>query len=169
MKSDLAFYACCQRLNQDVVNINWWLVAPDPSFYHNAARKKKQPTTGEWFVKSKHFSNWKSGASSLLWLHGIPGCGKTILCSTIVQSVLDTHVSERNVAIAYFYFDFNDSSKQSTGSFICSLIAQLTAQCPEIPEPLLSAYSPSQNGQQQPRPEELRSVLRQVIEKFRAT
>ena len=82
---------------------------------------------------------------------------------------MDDFGSEPNIAVVYFYFDFNDSSKQRTGNFICSLISQFVAQCPEIPEPLLSIYSRSQSGQQQPNTEELKSVFRQVIETFRAT
>ena len=105
----------------------------------------------------------------MLWLHGIPGCGKTIPCSTSIQSIMDTYSSEPDIAVVYFYFDFNDSSKQSTRNFICSLLAQFVAQCQVVPEPLMSTYFRSQNGQYQPRPEEIRSVLRQVIENFRAT
>jgi len=51
--------------------INQWLSAPDPSVNHNAACKKRQPTTGTWFVDGDVFNNWKMGQCSFVWLHGI--------------------------------------------------------------------------------------------------
>ena len=37
---------------------------------HNAALKKKQQTTGEWFTKGEDFADWNEGSTSFLWLHG---------------------------------------------------------------------------------------------------
>ena len=58
-------------LNITVEKINRWLAAPLPSSNHNAAMKKKQPNTGEWFTQSKEFAEWKNETSSFIWLHGI--------------------------------------------------------------------------------------------------
>ena len=33
--------------------------------------KKKQPGTGEWFIQSREFAEWKRGRNSFIWLHGI--------------------------------------------------------------------------------------------------
>jgi hypothetical protein len=51
--------------------LHQWLSPPDPSLNHNAACKKRQPTTGEWFLTSDHFEEWKMSPNSFLWLHGI--------------------------------------------------------------------------------------------------
>ena len=48
-----------------------WLSAPDPSSNHNDACKKRQPTTGSWFIKGEQFDIWKAASNSMLWLHGI--------------------------------------------------------------------------------------------------
>jgi hypothetical protein len=48
-----------------------WLSPPDPSSNHNSACKKRQPTTGAWFIESDEFKKWKMGPNSFLWLHGI--------------------------------------------------------------------------------------------------
>jgi hypothetical protein len=48
-----------------------WLSPPDPSTNHNAACKKRQPTTGAWFVEGDQFAKWKCSSNSFLWLHGI--------------------------------------------------------------------------------------------------
>jgi hypothetical protein len=51
--------------------IHNWLSAPDPSSNHNDACKKRQPTTGEWFVGGEEFKQWKSDLNSFIWLYGI--------------------------------------------------------------------------------------------------
>ena len=48
-----------------------WLYSTDPSSNHNAARKKRQSSTGEWFIKGASMEEWKSTRNSILWLHGI--------------------------------------------------------------------------------------------------
>ena len=70
------------------------------------------------------------------------------------------------VAVAYFYFDFNNSDKQTTEKLIRSLIVQLLAQCQQSSESLQSAYSRSQNGQNQPTIEDLTMFLHQMLENF---
>ena len=84
--------------------------------------------------------------------------------STIIQNVIGHCQSEPTRAKAYFYFDFNDSRKQMTENLLRSLVTQFSAQDHRIPESLQSAYSQSQNGQQQPTIEILTPILRQVLE-----
>lgn len=57
--------------NIAVEKIKIWLAAPLPSSNHNTAIEKKQPCTGEWFIQSKEFAEWKMGTSSFIWLNGI--------------------------------------------------------------------------------------------------
>jgi len=103
-----------------------WLKSSDPSTNHNAARKKHQPTTGEWFIDSPQFIAWIEGRISSIWLHGIPGAGKTILCSSIIDNVEAACVSSSSQTFAYFYFDFSDSSKRTVTGMLRSMIHQLS-------------------------------------------
>ena len=86
--------------------------------------------------------------------------------STIIQDVISNYQSEPRIAVAYFYFDFNDLDKQSTENLIRSLIVQLSAQCLDVPRSLQLAYSRSQNGQNQLTADELKILLRQIIKSF---
>lgn len=51
--------------------VHQWLSPPDPSSNHNSACKKRQLTTGSWFLGSDQFKEWKLSSNSFLWLHGI--------------------------------------------------------------------------------------------------
>ena len=146
--------------------IHRWLSAPDPSSNHNEARKEWRTTTGEWFIGSRQFTDWKSKPDSFLWLHGIPGCGKTILCSTVIEDVLQHTHSNPSVALVYFYFDFNDIEKQRYENMIRSLITQLSTQGPSRSEALESLFSSSINGSRQPTSASLLTALRKMIQEI---
>lgn len=116
------------KINQISSNIRDWLNAPDATVDHNAACAKKHPGTGMWLVKSPQFLKWLKQKNSILWLNGFAGSGKSILCSTAIQSVLRHGRSDFNVGIAFFYFTFNDGSKQDESSMIRALLLQLSCQ-----------------------------------------
>ncbi|KAI0301685.1 hypothetical protein B0F90DRAFT_288549 [Multifurca ochricompacta] len=93
------------KRNQLQQDLRRWLSPPDPSINHNIARATHHSGTASWFFQGSIFNDWKS-SGSLLWVHGKPGSGKSILWfSTIIQ---DTEVMcEAGIAsMAYFYFDF---------------------------------------------------------------
>jgi len=57
-----------------------WLSTLPYKKYHNQAQKNILQGTGAWFLKNKQLLEWRvSSSSSILWLHGIPGSGKTKL------------------------------------------------------------------------------------------
>lgn len=142
-----------------------WLSAPDPSSNHNEACAKRQATTGDWFIQSSNFAKWKEDRNSLLWLHGIPGCGKTILCSTVIEHVLFESRAAVNKAVAYFYFDFRNTECQLEG-MIRSLISQLAVRCTNPTNPLKSLYSSCGNGARQPKVFELKQTLQDLAQSF---
>jgi archaellum biogenesis ATPase FlaH len=151
-----------------------WLSPPDPSSNYNKARELCQERTGTWLLQSKQFADWKADENSFLWLHGIPGCGKTILCSTIVEDVIsscqlntsgDVYFQSDSVVL-HFYFDFNDIDKQSHEKMICSLIMQLSSNNETLPRPLASLYASCLNGQRQPTTETLLETLKEMIQDY---
>ena len=149
--------------------IRQWLFAPDPSSNYNEALKDRHANTGTWFLKTNAYSKWLSQSDSLLWLYGIPGCGKTILSSTIVQSTVGYCQSRTNSVVLYFYFDFNDVEKQGHEKMIRSLITQLFSQCANTSQALASLYSSCMNGERQPTNETLLETLHQMMRGFEET
>ncbi|MCJ1394682.1 hypothetical protein MMC18_007562, partial [Xylographa bjoerkii] len=146
--------------------IHKWLSAPDPSINYNAALTKRQASTGSWFTGSPQCDKWKRTPGSLLWLHGIPGCGKTVLASTLIEDVLKFSQYTPSSTVACFYFDFNDSEKQQHEKMPRSLITQLTMQTSTTHEPLWSLYFGCNDGKLQPTVEALLVTLCKMAEKF---
>ena len=99
---------------------------------------------------------------SLLWLHGIPGCGKTVLSSTILQNVLDRYHTKPRSAVLFFYFDFNEAEKQRHEKMIRSLICQLSLYRANS-DFIHNLYLSYSNGGRQPTGEVLLGTLRQMM------
>ena len=136
---------------------------------HNKAQKERHPNTGTWFVESKLFADWKTTPGSFLWLYGIPGCGKTILSSTIIEGVINHCHSRPALAVLYFYFDFKDVEKQGQENMIRSLILQFSSELGSTPQSLEALYSSCMNGARQPTPDMLLTTLHQMMESFEET
>ncbi|KAH8756434.1 hypothetical protein BGZ57DRAFT_957852 [Hyaloscypha finlandica] len=133
------FFAAIKIEGEDKRVIDWYS-AVDPCSNHLAACEKHEPTTGAWFLECAEFAAWLKLPKSFLWLHGIPGCGKTVLSSTIIERVLKDYGNKPRTAIAYFYFDFAESYKLGIKTYLSSLIAQICRQRRDIPVDVQSLY-----------------------------
>jgi hypothetical protein len=143
-----------------------WLSAPDPSTNYHKAHKQRQARTGLWLLRGAKFTKWKESAASRLWLYGIPGCGKTILSSTIIEHLLQHCQDDSSTVTAYFYFDFNDAEKQDPELMLCSLLRQLLQRSVTIPKDVDALFSSCDNGQRQPSVDALLEVTRQAAQEF---
>jgi hypothetical protein len=151
-----------ERLNK-ICN---WLSAPDPSTNYHTAYKQRQAETGIWLLQSAKFKEWKESAASRLWLYGIPGCGKTILSSTIIDDLLQHCHNDINMVTVYFYFDFNDAQKQDPELMLRSLLCQLLQHSYMIPKGVDEMFLSCQNGQRRPSLHALLEVTPQVMQQF---
>lgn len=150
---------------QQVLN---WLRATDPSSKFYETLKDRQPGTGSWFTNSRVFSKWVHDPNSLLWLHGIPGCGKTVLCSTAIERVLQLHSlsTQKRIGIAYFYFDFKCQDQQVCDAMLRSLVTQLSLQSLDAFKVLDALYSACGSGTSQPSLTMSLKALKDIAEIF---
>ncbi|KAI8716908.1 NACHT domain-containing protein [Fusarium sp. LHS14.1] len=144
-----------------------WLDPPDPSHSHAVASSKRGEETGSWFINSSEFSSWKSSPYSVLWVYGSAGRGKTVLCSTIINHLLQHCENKPTSGIAYFYFDYTNASiSQHHNRLLRSLIEQLSSQNGAIPKSLKTLYERCRHGTTQPTEAELTQTLRNIIQLF---
>ncbi|KAF8522728.1 NACHT domain-containing protein, partial [Hysterangium stoloniferum] len=127
---------------KDRQNIYNWLSPPDPSDNLYAAQQQCMAKTGAWFLNSTQYMKWKEDVNQYLWIYGISGSGKTILCSLIIADIQNVCENDSSQALAYFFFDSRDSQEafQSYHYLLRSLIKQLTSVCFDIPKCLSQIY-----------------------------
>ncbi|KAH9162724.1 hypothetical protein EDB89DRAFT_616869 [Lactarius sanguifluus] len=138
------------RRNQVQKDHRAWLSPPDPSTNQNLACTTHHEGTAMWFFQGSIFMEWKSkSTTSLLWIYGKPGSGKSILCSAIIQDIMVSR--EAGLAsMAYFYFDFRDTNKQNLHNLLPSLLTQLSARSDSRCDILSHVYKAHDNGANKP-------------------
>ncbi|KAK3490117.1 hypothetical protein B0T13DRAFT_451254 [Neurospora crassa] len=111
------------RAEQD--RLHAWLVQINPSSNHNTANSLYETGTGDWIFRSQEWNLWvnKQSKERSLWIHGIPGAGKTILASHIIEHLTNTKCSGK-VALVYYYC-YHGHNQDETFSFLRWLISQL--------------------------------------------
>ncbi|KAH8984876.1 hypothetical protein EDB86DRAFT_2810544 [Lactarius hatsudake] len=138
-----------------------WVAPSDPSVNYNTASGAHHEGTAEWCTKGNILANWKA-CSSLLWIHGKPGAGKSILSSAIIRDIKPLS-SAGSAFLAYFYFDFKDKAKQDSRALLSSLLVQLSDQSDIFCDALYSLYSAHKQGSEQPTDESLSRCLKYML------
>ncbi|PVH91500.1 hypothetical protein DM02DRAFT_734153 [Periconia macrospinosa] len=64
--------------DQSWKKVTEWLSPANVATNHNAATKLRHGHSGTWFLESEAFQTWLKDDNAFLWLHAIPGAGKTI-------------------------------------------------------------------------------------------
>ena len=152
------------RASQISGNIRDWLKAPDATVDHNAACAKRHHGTGPWFVKSSTFKTWLIEGNSFLWLNGFAGSGKSVLSSTAIQFAFRHRRSNPSIGIAFFYFTFNDESKQDESAMLRALLMQLSGQLQDGHSHLTWLHDLSKTGI--PTPSVLTDYLQRLVQRF---
>lgn len=155
-----------ERTNSSQISsaIHAWLQAPDASVNHNSVYAKHHPKTGQWFIHSHQFANWLVERNSFLWLNGFAGCGKSVLCSVMIQHTFRETKHKSEVGIAFFYFTFSDESKQDAHRMLRALLLQLSVQFQDGERELEQLRILSQLST--PSVDVLLETLRRFLERF---
>ncbi|KAF8459959.1 hypothetical protein BDZ91DRAFT_766642 [Kalaharituber pfeilii] len=117
------------------VEITNWLAAADSKSdqEHFESLRKEYPGTGSWILNDRHMKCWLDSSNftnTELWLFGIPGAGKTILTSVIVQYLEKIGQSTPSagaipVAVAYFYCRYRTENKDNFNAVGRGILSQL--------------------------------------------
>ena len=84
---------------------NSWLLNPSD---HSAKLlqdliDERTPGTCRWIFDADGYKQWLAATqSSVLWLSGNAGCGKSVLLSSIIET-LETKISDENVFVGFYY------------------------------------------------------------------
>ncbi|KAJ7051654.1 hypothetical protein C8F01DRAFT_1174452 [Mycena amicta] len=120
-----------------------WLKPADVAINQREAQDKRHPGTGNWFINSRiEFAVWKYTPAAVLWLYGMPGSGKTVLSSTIIETL-----RENAELHAFFYFNTNNREQCTITQLLSTLTMQLSVQV-NLPHKTLLALWETHNKPQ---------------------
>ncbi|PVH85782.1 ankyrin [Cadophora sp. DSE1049] len=142
-----------------------WLTkgVPDPSSEHVSARSFYEPTTGSWLTTGTTMNHWIKAKNSMMWLKGGAGFGKSLLCSTVIEYMQNLFKRDGRIVVAYWYFTFTDTEKQSVANVLCSLVRDIYSNRQDTPPELKAAFEAANHGQQRPTVARLLDLLKVVM------
>ena len=143
----------------------------DPRKNHDMSRKLWRPSTGLWLTNGTEFQGWLTNKSAdNIWCYGIPGSGKTVLASAVIEEVLKR--CNDYVAAAYYYCDYKDVETQDPVNILGSLAQQLIVRSERCFQESESFYDVHASGKQVSTsycPDELRDLILQMSSFFNQT
>lgn len=94
----------------------------DTELKHKKLQSLRYPGTGSWIFEDGTFREWRNSAqSSMMCCHGIPGCGKTVLASTIIDELQATSPKSQ---VIYYYCDYSDKRTLQIDRIVGTLLKQ---------------------------------------------
>ncbi|KAI1113983.1 putative zinc finger protein [Nemania sp. NC0429] len=120
-----------ERDLQRIRQVHNWLRATDVEVdqHDHAKARSEYPGTGRWLLDTTAFKEWFNPQyptiPPLLWLNGIPGAGKTILASLIVEEARRLNPAP---TVLFFYCKHNNSERDNFVALGRSLLVQFLQQ-----------------------------------------
>ncbi|KAK2745994.1 hypothetical protein FQN55_005816 [Onygenales sp. PD_40] len=109
-----------KRLETAMSKIN----APNSQADHKAALEQRgKSESGKWILENLNFKAWSAASVSmpLLYINAIPGAGKTILASFVIETLL----AQPQIPVLFFYCKHQEPDKRTHTDILRGLLAQL--------------------------------------------
>ncbi|OAP55160.1 hypothetical protein AYL99_10860 [Fonsecaea erecta] len=103
--------------------------------------QRAQEGTGQWILRHPSFISWVTRESGLLWCHGEPGVGKTILTSIIIKHLAES--KKEDEVLAWIYADYREHSNLTIENLLSNILAQLLQQRGEISQSMMKSLGVS--------------------------
>ena len=103
-----------QLSKDERITVFQWLSSIPQRKHHAKNFKDVLRGTGEWLKQKEQYISWRnSSVSSVLWLHGMPGCGKSKIASIVIQTLLEECKQVKSPApVSYFYCTRNPAERE---------------------------------------------------------
>jgi ankyrin repeat protein len=140
-----------------------WLTPIDYAPQQNDSVSRRQEGTGQWLLNSSEFQKWLNTSKQTLFCPGIPGAGKTMITSIVINDLYIKFQNDASVGIAYIYFNFRRQQEQKPPDLLASLLKQLIQEQPFMPEHVKSLYERHKNKRTRPSFDEISKALDFIV------
>jgi hypothetical protein len=146
-----------------------WLTPIDYGAQQSDFLSRRQEGTGQWLLDSQEFQDWRDGDRKALFCPGIPGAGKTILTSIVVEHLWAKFQNDASIGIAYLYCNFRRQHEQKPVDLLSSLLKQLIQERSSVPEKVKSLYERHKDKRTRPSFDEISKALQSVVTDYSRT
>ena len=139
-----------------------WLTPTDYTTQQHDFVSRRQAGTGQWLLDSAEFRAWLETDKQILFCPGIPGAGKTILTSIIVEELTAQFSNNPTIGIAYIYCNFRRQDEQKIDNLLRSLLKQLAETQSSLPSTVKELYNRHKTKRTRPSLKEVSRSLQAV-------
>ncbi|KAF2649992.1 hypothetical protein K491DRAFT_721180 [Lophiostoma macrostomum CBS 122681] len=139
-----------------------WLEEHNPSNDHNLATRLRIGDTCQWMLQQQEWLDWVANSIRSIWIQGIPGAGKTVLISFLVEQVTAVCYSSPGSSICLYYYCSYRAVGDQTTSFMRWIVSQLCREAEHIPKCLMLLY----RRNTQPTVDILKNVLEDILAQY---
>jgi NACHT domain len=111
-------------------------------------------------LRSPEWQSWLDGTNRFLWIHGIPGAGKTILASFLIEQA-KARCSHNRHAVIYYYCYFANNQDEAN-PLLKWFIGQLCRKSKAIPREIMDLY----HNNHEPTLTQLLQALDCILQEF---
>ncbi|KAH6902884.1 hypothetical protein BKA70DRAFT_1567390 [Coprinopsis sp. MPI-PUGE-AT-0042] len=126
---------------------------------------KWAPETLKWIFESSMFQFWLDAHGAILWGTGMPGAGKTILASVMIEHMEDLSKVSGDICVGFVYCRYTEPMK--VRDILAALVRQLIERFPHLAPVVEPLYAKHDLQRTNPTQKELIGVIRQICGCFR--
>ena len=139
-----------------------WLTSIDYTPQQNDFIARRQEGTGAWLLDSTEYQSWRETKKQTLFCPGIPGAGKTIITSIVIEELTTRFRNNKSVGIAYIYYNFRRQGEQKIEDLLASLLKQLAEGQPSLLGTVKELYDLHKTKRTRPSLDEISRSLQAV-------
>ena len=147
-----------------------WLSPLDMNRTHQSISDRAQPGSGKWFLNSEPYVNWSSSDGDIdpLWCWGIPGAGKTVLASIVINHLRQSRGEDlrMEVGVAVIYLKYNEP-EQVVSSLLGSVLRQLIQDSNMLDEAVQDLYEHHRRRSTPPPLESIVLLLQKTFDTYK--
>ncbi|KAK2747834.1 hypothetical protein FQN55_004710 [Onygenales sp. PD_40] len=147
-----------------------WLKDTDHGAQLSAFLGRRQAGTGIWFLNDDTFTAWLTGGQQrTLFCPGVPGAGKTIMASIVVDELYRRFQYDEDVGISFLFCDFGLRHIEKPKDMMAGILKQLVRKNDPLPEAVKNLYYTNERKGTRPLYDELCIALDSTFSRYSKT
>ncbi|KAH7240200.1 nucleoside phosphorylase domain-containing protein [Fusarium redolens] len=115
------------KTRKDDIKILDWLTTVDYGLQQSEYQKIREPGTGSWLFDPSEYQTWLNTSGQTWFCQGIPGVGKTILTSGLIEHLNSELANDSTNGVSYIFCNFQRHQQQTSDGLLACILKQLAA------------------------------------------